>query len=405
MSQIIFHIDMNSYFASVEQQANPHLRGVPCGVCEHLGGIILAASVEAKRLGIKTGTPAWEARKIFPGIVLLPVDPPKCRQVTQGFLKIFSEYTSHVEPYSIDEAFLDMTEVCDWRSAVFRALEIKQRIRREVGEWLTCSVGVGPNKLVAKIASDLDKPDGVTVIKPEEVDGLYEKLSLTDVPGINVRTERRLNLLGIYRLRDLADFSESALVGRFGIWGKHLSDMGKLHSEAEVGSVVHTPKSMGHAFTLSRPAVDYATVKKLLRKLSEKVALRLRRAGLWGRTVGCYVRFVAAAGEDKRYFGAGRSHRMKENTYDGRVVFAQAEKIFRSFGSSRPVRMAAVTVADLTRTEGEEPLFEVYKKRPLALSAIDRVNARHGDLTLRPAVLFGSDHMVGDTVGFGRLKG
>ena len=102
---------MNSYFATVEQQANPHLRGRPIGVCEHLGGIIIAPSIEAKKLGIKTATPVWEARKICPDIVLLKVDPPKVRSVTERFLKIFSEYTDIVERYSIDEAFLDITNL------------------------------------------------------------------------------------------------------------------------------------------------------------------------------------------------------------------------------------------------------------------------------------------------------
>src|SRR3990167_8421907 len=109
--KVIFHIDMNSYFATVEQQANPHLRGKPIGVCEHLGGIIIAPSIEAKKLGIRTAMPVWEARKIYPGIILLPVDPPKVRSVTERFLKIFSEYTDVVERYSIDEAFLDITNL------------------------------------------------------------------------------------------------------------------------------------------------------------------------------------------------------------------------------------------------------------------------------------------------------
>src|SRR3989344_1712104 len=110
--RIILHIDMNSYFASVEQQANPHLRGRPIGVCEHLGGIIIAPSAEAKRLGIKLGTPVWTARKIFPQIVLLHTDPDKYRTVTGKFMKVFRDYSNDVEQYSIDEAFIHATEYC-----------------------------------------------------------------------------------------------------------------------------------------------------------------------------------------------------------------------------------------------------------------------------------------------------
>src|SRR3989344_8462289 len=142
MPSIILHLDMNSYFASVEQQANPHLRGKPVGVCEHLGGIIIAPSVEAKRLGIKLGTPVWEARKIYPQIVLLPTDPDKYRHVSTGFMKILCDYSDEVEQYSIDEAFVDITKYCsgNFDGALFLGLEIKQRLAREVGEWVSSSI-------------------------------------------------------------------------------------------------------------------------------------------------------------------------------------------------------------------------------------------------------------------------
>jgi len=155
--RIILHIDMNSYFASVEQQANPLLRGKPVGVCEHLGGIIIAPSVEAKRLGIKLGTPVWDALKISPDIKLLPTDPDKYRAVTTRFMKILNDYTDQVERYSIDEAFMDITKYCrgDYSEALILALEIKQRLRLEVGEWVSSSIGIGPNKLVSKVAADL----------------------------------------------------------------------------------------------------------------------------------------------------------------------------------------------------------------------------------------------------------
>src|SRR3990167_722505 len=151
MSRIILHIDMNSYFASVEQQANPHLRGRPVGVCEHFGGIIIAPSVEAKRMGIKLGTPVWEAVKIFPQIVLLHTDPDKYRHITKKFLQIFRDYSDDVEQYSIDEAFIDATEYCagNYGEALLLGLTIKQRLKLEIGQWVTCSIGIGPNKLIS----------------------------------------------------------------------------------------------------------------------------------------------------------------------------------------------------------------------------------------------------------------
>ncbi len=171
MSNVILHIDMNSYFASVEQQDNLAWRGQPLGVCEHLGGIIIAASVEAKKWGIKTGTPVWEAKKLYPKIILTKTHPDRYRLYTGRLIKILRDYTGLVEQYSIDEAFIDVTRVCNikgvrspFEEAVRIAGLIKIRMKTEVGDWLRYSIGVAENKLLAKIASDLQKPDGLTVV-------------------------------------------------------------------------------------------------------------------------------------------------------------------------------------------------------------------------------------------------
>src|SRR6266481_8722345 len=156
--KVIFHIDMNSYFASCEQQANPFLRGNPIGVCEHLGGIIIAPSIEAKKYGIKTAMPVWEAKKLCPKIILMCADPEKYRSITIRFLKIFSLYTEAIDKYSIDEAFLDLTSNIKtamtfqkmgdpWKEAKKIALEIKEKIKKEIGVWIRCSIGIGTNKL------------------------------------------------------------------------------------------------------------------------------------------------------------------------------------------------------------------------------------------------------------------
>src|SRR6185503_8000693 len=161
MQRVIMHIDMNSYFATVEQQDNPDWRGKPLGVCEHLGGIIIAASIEAKKWGIKTGTPVWEARKLYPKIILTKTHPDRYRLYTKRFLKVFGDYTDQIEKYSIDEAFVDVTKSCNiqvyknnelmWIDPFVEAerigREIKQRMKREVGDYITCSIGIAWNKL------------------------------------------------------------------------------------------------------------------------------------------------------------------------------------------------------------------------------------------------------------------
>jgi len=439
---------MNSYFAACEQQANPHLRGRPMGVCEHLGGIIIAPSVEAKRRGIKTGTPVWEARKLCPEIILLRVDPAKVRTVTERLYKIFSEYSYLVERYSIDEAFLDLTHLLHstprdpfditqghlerkskgegekglvWDNAILLALEIKHRIWKEVGEWFTCSIGIAPNKLLAKIASDMDKPDGLKVIRPSDIPNLYSTLALTDIPGIANRMAARLAELKIYTLRDLSQYPESLLHFKFGIVGVWLKSLGNLQS---IGSIV-TPeeeviKSMGHSYTMPRATSDERVMKKLLFKLSEKVAVRLRRRNMWGSVVSMYARFPpnssplqggvrGGVGKGKKSFGNGVSHKIGELTNDGRIIFKHAWKLFllskqTNYGSSPLVRMMGVTVSSLVENLRDEPLFAQYLKPQWALSAMDKINEKHGDFTLRRAAILDARTLAGDTVGFGRMK-
>ncbi|MCX6797279.1 MAG: hypothetical protein NTX98_02265, partial [Candidatus Doudnabacteria bacterium] len=274
MQSIILHLDMNSFFASCEQQDNPKWRGRVLGVCEHLGGIIIAASIEAKKWGIKTGTAVWEAKKIYPKIILTRTRPEAYRLYNRKLVKLVSDYTGDVEVYSIDEVFLDITRVCNisrlviaseakqsnlklprrfaprndsvvnpFEEAVKIAKEIKCRMKREMGEYLLCSIGIAENKLLAKIASDMQKPDGLVVITENQNEKikmqnlgvfsftkneLYNRLALTDVPGIGQRTESRLRSLGIKTLLDLKNYPKSKLVALFGVPGHHLYNLGQL---------------------------------------------------------------------------------------------------------------------------------------------------------------------------------
>src|SRR3989344_386220 len=359
LSRIIFHIDMNSYFATCEQQANPHLRGLPIGVCEHLGGIIIAPSIEAKKLGIKTGTPVWEAKKIYPKIVLLYTDPEKYRNTTGRFLSIFQQYTEAIEKYSIDEAFLDFTrdlssEKDPWLKAEQIALEIKAKMKKYVGDWLKCSVGIGDCKLVAKIASELQKPDGLTVIRPEKKEELYDHLALTDIPGIAKRTERNLNFLGIKTLRDLRDFPLSKLTAHFGIMGYHLHKIGQLEGSwhEEFNPEEENIKSMGHAYTLPKSSSDPKLALQVLYKLSEMVGRRLREAGLMGNT----IHFIM---NDKHGEYFHQRKKLSHYLRDGREIFLEASKVFEQSGNlNKQFKLVGVTVSGLRDFVEQHALFE-----------------------------------------------
>jgi DNA polymerase-4 len=200
--------------------------------------ILGAPSVEAKEWGVKTAMPVWEARKLCPQIILTKTNPDRYRFYTARFLRVLNDYTSHVEKYSIDEAFLDVTDVTNIfqpnKDGVLTVVdpfveaekigkEIQGRVKEEVGDYLRCSVGIAWNKLVAKIASDMKKPNGLVVLRQSDKDWLYQKLKLTDVPGIGNRMVNRLFSLGIRTLVDLKNFSKEQLVAMFGIPGYHFA--------------------------------------------------------------------------------------------------------------------------------------------------------------------------------------
>lgn len=197
----VLFVDMNSFFATCEQQVNYWLRGRPIVVCVYTGkhGVIIAPSIEAKQKGIKLGMRLSEAIKICPELVPLETTPHLYRQIHVKVMNVFRKYTEHVIPKSIDEAVVDISNYkLIHKDPVVLAKKIKEDIRNEVGDWLKCSVGIAPNAFLAKLASNLQKPDGLVEITPTTIDSVLEKLKLTDLPGINTGMERRMNNAGIY---------------------------------------------------------------------------------------------------------------------------------------------------------------------------------------------------------------
>jgi DNA polymerase-4 len=451
------HLDMNSYFASVEQQDNLLWRGKPVGVCEHLGGIIIAASVEAKRWGIKTGTPVWEARKLYPKIILTPTRPDRYRFFNRQMVKVVSDYTSAVEVYSIDEVFADLTKACNIRNpksecrnskqilnlkseiskpsplipppegegrncdpfeeAVSIAREIKERFKTEVGDYLRCSIGIAENKLLAKIGSDLKKPDGMVVIGSGQwaadtrqsliggvlmltKEDLYHRLKLTDIPGIGHRQEKNLNGLGIKTLKELRDFPKSHLVSRFGnIMGHHLYNLGQLtgswkepvHQEREI-------KSMGHMYTLPKEFRKPEFFMPVLYKLCEMVGRRLRRKNLMGNVIHFYC-------HDKNYEGFGKSVKLGYFVQDGREIFLECERVFGALdGAKDSFKLIGITVAGLRLYANQLSLFGHQERQRRLVSALDKINDKYGEFTILRAQMLPAGKAFADSIGFGRVK-
>ena len=420
MQPVIAHIDMNSYFATVEQQDNPAWRGKPVGVCEHLGGIIIAPSVEAKRWGIKTAMPVWEAKRLYPKIILTKTHPERYRYYTSKFLKVFGDYTDRIEKYSIDEAFLDLTLACNiraprngklvridpWEEAQVIAKEIKRRITTEVGDWIRCSVGIGYSKLIAKIASDLQKPDGLVVVRPEDKAALYNRLKLTDVPGIGYRMKRNLGELGIKTLADLRDYPVTKLVTHFGIQGYHLHSMGQLEGSWKEGfgdDVIAEPlKSIGHMYTIPMEFRKQKVLKPVLYKLCEMVGARLRVNGLMGDTVHVYV-------NDPERVSAGKGARIGYHVQDGRDIYFECVSLLERTDVSLETLdeqsyFVGVTVAGLVPYVPQDSLFQKNQRSGRVVAALDTINQKYNDFTIARVPAFLARDIIRDSVGFGRMK-
>jgi DNA polymerase-4 len=331
----------------------------------------------------------WEAKRILPSIILVAGDPEKYGDITRRFNAIFRDYTPLVEPFSIDESFLDVTDVAqDYLGATAIALAIRERLRVECGEFITASIGVAPNKLLAKLASETVKPSGLTVVRPHETIDFLDRSSLQDLCGIGPRVADRLGDLGVRTFAQLRSFPLDRLAVAFGpsraLW---LHDAAHGRGDDVVSPVADDPKSVGHSYTLPTNTTDPKVVQRHLLALCDKVAWRLRHDGLSARCVSAYVRF----GD---FSGAGKQHRFEEPINDGLALFKAAWKLLQpslfqpsnlpsnfEFRSSNfpPIRLVGITATNLVADSRSSSLFKKDRNVVSALRALDKLQSRYGD--------------------------
>lgn len=383
MGNIILHIDMNSYFASVEQQANPFLRGKPVGITgkHQKRSIVATASIEAKRLGVKTAMSTWEAKRICPSIIFYSGDPEKYSYIMHRFNTIYRQFTDRVEEFSVDESFLDLTEVAkDYFGATCIALTIRERLREELGEWITASIGIGPNKLMAKLCSGQIKPNGLTVVQPKDVVTHLDRSSLQDVCGIGPRIEQRLNALGILTFEQLRMFPLEKLVEEFknyGFWlheaayGRDLSSS-VIPTEPEGRAEGSPPKSYGHSYTLPYDTDDPREMRRCLLGLADRVAWRMRRDGCVARRIHAYVRY-------QDFTGMGQQQIMREPTATGLTLFKTAwHLIDRWRDDTKSVRLLGISASDLLHIDEPQSIFKKERKMRSLQKSLDRLQHRYG---------------------------
>jgi len=375
--RIILHIDMDAFFASVEQQSRPALRGKPIAV---IGSgkrtVITTSSYEARARGVRTGMNIFEGRTVCPELILVVGNNRKYADTSRGIVEILQDYTPLVEVYSIDEAFLDLTgSIRLFGSPEGIARRIKERIRKRFG--IRCSIGIAPNKLLAKLSAGLEKPDGLVRLRPEDVPSLMERLPVTKLCGIGKRLGEHLAALGIRTCGELGCFPMADLCRRFGMVGETLSVMARGIDLSPVVPLCEepAPKSIGHSTTLSRDISDKEILHRTLLQLSERVARRARRNHLCGRTVTLTLRYADFSTFSKRV-------RLDHFLHHGPEIYLAAREILSSLRLYQAVRLIGVTLSGLTRDYLQLPLFAEERKREEIARAMDAVNDRYGMFTV-----------------------
>ncbi|MCH8883535.1 MAG: DNA polymerase IV [SAR324 cluster bacterium] len=337
----IIHVDMDAFYASVEIRDRPELAGQPVVVGGPPAGrgVVLAASYEARKFGIRSAMPSAAAHRRNPDTIFLPPNFEKYRAASGQIREIFHRYTGLVEPLSLDEAYLDVTDRLDEiPSATWIAQAIKRDIREETG--LTASAGVAPNKFLAKIASDEKKPDGLFVIRPQDVARFLETLPLAKVPGIGKATRARFAELGVSTCGELQQLPRPLLDRHFGKRGGYFYNMARGIDERRV-EPDRLRKSVGIEDTFAEDQVDPEWLRQKLIDLTIGLERRLRSSGVKGRTVTLKVRFAD-------FHTITRSRTLDQFTDEAATIRAQAEGLLAGcLNLEEPVRLLGVSLSNL----------------------------------------------------------
>ncbi len=399
--QIIMHVDMNSYFASCEQQANAAWRGRPLGVCSYLHpkGTIIAASKEAKKLGVKVGTKLQEAQNICPSIVLVRDDPAKYRAITHTLRGILQSYTFKVEHYSIDESFLyfDKEKSINEISAI--AYKIKERIQKEAGDWLTCSIGIAGTKFFAKVASDIKKPDGLIVINDKNVDERLSKMRLTDIWGISYGLEKQLNRLGVFTPLELKYVNAAFLLKNMGKNGYFLwSRLNGLEIDQIKIDKETNQKSVGNSYTLLEKTRDKDKVALLLMKMTEKIGRRLRKKNMQAKVLWIGWKYLYGG-------GFARREKLAEASNDSWELFQHVFGHLQRKILHDKISKIFINVSGLEKShELQLSIFEDKIKKIQLSESLDKINDKYGEFTISRGAWHNWSEQINDRISFGKMQ-
>lgn len=384
------HVDLNAYFATLLQQENPFLRGRPIGVLKDVGrSCVIAASKEAKLLGVQTGCSKREAQELAPGILFVPASWTLSLASTKKFKAILDSLTPTVEIFSLDEGFLFLDDCQNlYPDPSVLAQNLQQRVKEELGEWVTCNVGLAPNRFLAKLTSERAPKGSITVVNEENTESLLAEAEFRDACGIGYRLEKRLRQLGANHPWAINLLDDEVLLKEFGPhWASELRKMGQglepeflqRHNERALQPM----KSVGRSVTGFQMCSDSTEIHRVLRNLVEEASFKAREQALAGREV-----WVALWGRDTYW----SDHRLLAHHINRpSEIFAHVKELLQKRPSEFPVIKFAVRLGKLEHTQ-ELPLSllpQSQKEEQIAL-ACDKIVKKYGLFSIRPATLL--DH-------------
>ncbi|MBP6882423.1 MAG: hypothetical protein KBC15_02600 [Candidatus Levybacteria bacterium] len=398
---LTMHIDLNSCFATCTQQADHLLRGKPLGIAAYdsPNGCVVSPSIEAKRFGVKVGMTVRECKLLCPQMIVRTPDPALYRDVHLKFKKIFLDYSPIVTPKSVDEAVIDFTLSENLHPDLIRVgREIKQRMRSEIGEWISCNVGIGTNRFLAKLASSLHKPDGLDLIDHMNLEYIYSTTKLTDLNGINTRFQARLNSYGVFTPTDFLYADNDLLQKRVfkSVLGRQWYY--KLRGY-ETDDIEFKTKSIGQMYSIKGGASTQPEIARILMKLCEKTGRRLRHQNFSASGV-----HVAIVYKDFTYWHKGMMR--DSDLYTTYEIYKNALYVMNKQSEKKPISKLAISVYGLKENSlAQETLFdEDETKMRKASKAMDEINDKYGEFMITPGIMMQMEDEVIDRISFGGVK-
>jgi DNA polymerase IV len=384
--RVIFHVDMNSFYASVEMAYDPTLKGKPLAIAgnpEERKGIIVTCSYEARKFGVKSTMPLWEAKKLCSHLIIMRPNFDRYRAASKGMFDILRQYADLVEPVSIDEGYMDISGAADLGTPVEIAQSIQNQIERELD--LPCSIGIAPNKFLAKTASDMKKPMGITILRIRDIPQILWPRDVVEMHGIGEKTAQKLYAIGVKTINDLAHGEDLLLKSTLGINGIRLKKRANGEDPRPVDpDSIYDFKSIGNSTTLPKDSTNQKELLKVIHTLSSKVASRLKNKGMMATTIQVMIRF-------KNRKTITRSKKVRNPVQLDQIIFEEAKQLFLKHWNGDSVRLLGVTGQDLIEKDEAVEQLDLFsyekaaEKEPL-YDAISRLQKKYGKKMIKKGI-------------------